>query len=276
MEPNQVCEYGCGQKAAYYFKKAQKYCCSDHYRKCPHQASTIGAKRKGKKHSDETKAKIGAKSKQRLEENGGSYFKGRTHTAETKQRISEKNRGRVGWSKGLTADTDIRIAKMTEFKRNNPELYSHPGETNGMYGKTHTDAVKQTLREKNIQAGKWSGENNPWYGMNRSGVLSPRYLPGELRREWLTYKNQVRYWTEHEYATNIQTINPKSLPRGIHQYHIDHIVPLWYGFMNDVDPKLLSKKENLRMIWYKDNLARKKDTLDEIGESTLQLLNNTI
>lgn len=273
MEPDRTCEYGCGQRAAYYFKKARKYCCSDHYRKCPHQAAAIGATRRGKTHSDATKAKIGAKSKQRLKENGGSYFKGRTHTTETRQIISEKNKGKPGWSKGLTAATDERIAKMTEFKRNNPELYSHPGETNGMYGKTHTDEVKQLLRDKNTLAGKWRGEDNPWYGMNRSGAMSPRYLPDGLRREWKTYRNQARYWTEQEYATNTTYINPESLPRGVRQYHIDHIVPLWYGFMNGIDLKLLSIKENLRMIWYKDNLARRKDALDEIGESTLQLLN---
>ena len=276
MEPTHMCDYGCGREASHYFSKARRYCCADHYRKCPYQAASIGARRIGKTHSDETKAKIGAKSKQRLKENGGSYFKGRTHTDETKRRISEKNKGKVGWSRGLTASTDERVAKMVEFRRTHPELYSHPGETNGMYGRTHTDEVKQILHDRNIQAGKWCGKDNPWYGMDRSGTLSPRYLPNELRRGWKTYRGQVRYWTEQEYATNSATINPHSLPRGIRQYHIDHIVPLWYGFINDIDPKLLSKKENLRIIWYKDNLVRKKDTLDEIGESTLHILNTLL
>ena len=256
---DKLCDYGCGQPAKFYFAKAKKHCCASHYRSCPYQASTIGAKRLGKKHTDDTKAKIGAKTKQRLEENGGSYFKGRSHTDETKQLISEKVRGRVSWSKGLTSETDIRVAKLTAFKRANPHLYANVGSDNGMFGRTHTDEVKQKIRDANRQSGRWVGEDNPWYGVDRSGQLSPRFLPEETRREWKTYRGQARYWTDITYNQHATTINPNNLPRGIREYHIDHIVPLWYGFIHGIDPKLLSNKENLRMLWYKDNLSRKKD-----------------
>lgn len=272
MEKHQKCEYGCGKEALFYFEKAQKHCCADHYRKCPHQAAVIGAKRRGKKHSDATKALIGVKSKQRLAENGGSYFKGKNHTDETKRCISEKNKGKPSWSKGLTADTDERIAQRVEFSRTHPELYANTGEANGMFGKTHTDEVKQRLSEHNKQTGRWSGENNPWYGVDRSGSNSPRYLSDDLRRAWKTYKSLVRYWSECVYNQHQQTINPSNLPRGIREYHLDHIVPIWYGFVNNIDPELLSKKENLRMLYYVDNLRRDKQTLDEHATDVLQKL----
>lgn len=269
---NHICDYGCGQPACHFFIKAQKYCCSPHYRKCPHQAKTIGAKRIGKTHSDSTKSAIGAKTKERLKENGGSYFKGKRHTDEAKRAISEKNTGKTGWSAGLTAATDERVARQTEFKRAHPELYANVGSKNGMFGKTHTDEIKQRLRELNIRTQRWVGENNPWYNQPRSGALSPRYLPEAVRREWLTYKGQARYWTEREYDAHKQEINPLNLPRGIREYHIDHVVPLWYGFTRGLDPRVLSKKENLRMLWFSDNLTRSKETLDDESRLTLTLL----
>lgn len=266
---NQLCEYGCGQLANHFFVKAKKFCCSPHYRKCPHQAKVIGAKRIGKKHSDETKVAIGAKSRERLKENGGSYFKGKRHTDEAKLAISKKNTGRPAWSKGLTAATDDRVARQTEFKRAHPELYANVGIKNGMFGKTHTDAVKQRLRELNISTQRWVGKDNPWYGHQRRGSLSPRYLPESIRREWLTYKGQARYWTEQEYIAHKQEINPQDLPRGIRAYHLDHIVPLWYGFLRGLDPRILSKKENLRMLWFTDNLSRSKE---ELGGEDMKVL----
>lgn len=272
METNRLCDYGCGQEASFYFEKVKKYCCSKHYRKCPYQAYTIGQKRVGKKHSNETKALIGLKSKQRIEERGGSYFKGKKHTDETKQKISEKTKGRESWMKGLTAETDERVKKMTDFKRSHPELFSHKGVNNGMYGNTHSEEVKRVLRERNIQCKKWVGKNNYWYGKNRTGINSPRYLSDNMRREWKDYKNQARFLTEKEYQQNKANINPNNLPRGINQYHLDHIVPLWFGFLNNIDPVLLSKIENLRMMWYKDNIKRKKSILDEDGNKILNIL----
>jgi hypothetical protein len=274
MEQEVMCDYGCGGIAHHYFGKAKKHCCSDHYRKCPHQAALAGAKRRGHKHSEETKRIIGENFKRYFRENGHPGL-GKTMSDERKKHQSDMMKGKPNWAKGLTADTDPRLMKALEYRLANIELYTHKGEANGMFGKTHSDEVKQQLRDKNIQDGRWIGEDNPWYGVDRSGEKSPRYLPDEIRREWKTYKNHARYWTEKEYISFMDVINPQRLSRGIREYHIDHIVPLWYGFIHGIDPKLLSKKENLRMLWYKDNQARRKDTLDEIGESTLQILNST-
>lgn len=266
-----ICDYGCGNEAGFYFEKAKKWCCAPHYRKCPHQAKTIGAKRIGKTHSDATKQKIGNASKERLKTTG-SPFKGRKHTEEAKKKISERNKGKPGWSKGLTSDTNDVVRRVTEYKKAHPELYSNVGDRNGMFGKTHTDEVKAAARERNVRTGKWKGENNPWYGISRAGEKSPRFLPEQARREWETYKSCARYWTELEYKIHVTAINPDNVKRGIREYHIDHIVPLWYGFIHHLDPKLLSQKENLRMLWWMDNQRRRKDELDDDGKNALELL----
>lgn len=57
MEPIKLCDYGCGQEALHYFTKANKHCCPVHYRKCPHQAASAGAKRRGHTHSEDTSKK---------------------------------------------------------------------------------------------------------------------------------------------------------------------------------------------------------------------------
>lgn len=270
-----VCDYGCGQRATFFFEKAKKFCCSDHYRKCPFQAKTIGKKRIGKVHSEETKAKIGKASKLRIEQNGHPNA-GNPMSAERKQLLSQRMSGKVSWAKGLTAETDSRVWKLREYKRAHPEKYRNCGEANGMYGKTHTAEVKQRLRTRNLNMLKWVGADNYWHGKDRSGPNSPRYLTESLRREWLTYKSQTRYWTEKTYLEFTFEINPTNVPRGIRQYHLDHIIPVWYGFMNKIDPKLLARKENLRMIWYLDNLARSKTILDEQARTLLVQLQEQI
>lgn len=41
-----VCSYGCGKSARYFFPKVKKWCCSDHYQKCPyvHRKSILNQK----------------------------------------------------------------------------------------------------------------------------------------------------------------------------------------------------------------------------------------
>jgi hypothetical protein len=267
-----ICDYGCGTPAKFYFDKAKKYCCSPHYRSCPHQAKKIGQKRLGKKHSDETKRLIGDKSKERIHRDGGSPFKGKHHTEETKRIMSEKAKGRPGWSKGLTKETNDSIRRVAEHMKSHPERHSHPGEKNGMYGKTHTDQVRQVSRDRNILNESWKGKNNYWYGKNRSGENSPNYLPEKERTLWQAYKKLTRSLTEKEYEQHKSTINPNNYTRGIHEYHLDHIVPIWYGFVHDIPVELLSRRENLRMLWCKDNHRRSKSIIDEYAECVLRLL----
>lgn len=250
----EICDYGCGQPSIIIFKNGKK-CCSLKYRSCPHQAAKIGKTRLGKKHTIETKQKISNKLIGRE-----STFKGKKHTIEAKLRMSIKHKGLKTWATGFTKDTHPSLMSALN-KRLEQKKYIHIGSNNGMYGKTHTDKVKQQSRDRNIRLGKWQGCNNPWFGKNRNGELSPRYLPNAERSIWNKYNNKVRMLTERTYNQNKNIINPMNLSRTISGYHLDHIIPIWYGFLHYIDPYIISHLKNLRMISTSDNCSRPKSTI---------------
>lgn len=77
---NQICSYGCKQKALFFFSESNKFCCNDHYKKCPVERSKcvdrVTGKNNGmhgKTHNEETKRKISAL--------------GRKHTQETRKKM---------------------------------------------------------------------------------------------------------------------------------------------------------------------------------------------
>lgn len=106
-----LCNYGCGQKATHKFKNG-KYCCNKLTCKCPNIRKINSEKNLGenngmygKKHSTETKRKIGLKSKEKIFDDdykeklrknmiGNQRRKGIKHTQETKNRISKSLKGR--------------------------------------------------------------------------------------------------------------------------------------------------------------------------------------
>lgn len=46
--------------------------------------------------------------------------------------------------------------------------------------------------------------------------------------------------------------------RGWHSWHIDHVVPIAYGFRNSIPPEVIADISNLRMMPAEEN--RKKGT----------------
>lgn len=263
------CDYGCNQEAKFTFKNGKR-CCSPKYRSCPFQAAEIGKTRLGKKHSEETKKKIGKKSKERIEQNGGSYFKGKKHSEETKRTLSEQKRGNIPWNKGLTQETDDRI--LSSAQKNSDGRTANFGNANGMYGRTHSVEVKENQRQRNLKERKWQGTTNPWYGKDRSKENSPRYLTDVERTQWESYRQIVRMLTERTYKQHLTEINPNGHNRATREYHLDHIIPIWYGFINDILPITLALKENLRIIRWSNNLKRSKTTLTEEEQILLHQL----
>lgn len=44
--------------------------------------------------------------------------------------------------------------------------------------------------------------------------------------------------------------------RGFKTYHIDHIIPISYGYKNNICPKIIGGKSNIRMLHYKENMKK--------------------
>ena len=98
-----------------------------------------GESNKGKTHTEETKRKIGDKSRERVGEKHWNY--GKTTSEETKQKISKANKGKLCGEKNHNYGKDFK------------------GENNPMYGKHHTEESKR--RNSESHKGKYVGENNP-------------------------------------------------------------------------------------------------------------------
>lgn len=77
--------------------------------------------------------------------------------------------------------------------------------------------------------------------------------PLDQLTEWELYRNKTRTLTRKVYNENKHLINPKNLPRKIRQYELDHIVPVMYGFMNDIPEELISSVDNLQMLPMSEN-----------------------
>lgn len=257
-----ICDYGCGQIAEYEFKSG-KLCCSKNAGGCPEVIRKRAEKRRGYQHTEETKRKLGnARRGMKLSEEWrrkiGDASRGRKnkpHSEETKRKISQANKGKAAWNKGLTAETDERVRQYTEAQTGQKRIGNYVANCD------------------------WSGENNPWYGKDRSRENSPRYNGKAFNREFKNYRNQVDYATRMIYEANKDKINPNSLPLGKAgvdgAHHIDHIVSVRYGFEHDIPVELMATPSNLRVIPWLDNI-QKYDKIDESQIPTIikQFLEN--
>ncbi len=95
-------------------------------------------------------------------------------------------------------------------------------------------------------------------------------IPFEQIKEFEKYSRVVRSLTRGVFNRNKKIIDPNGLKEvDSKKYHIDHIYSISDGFMNDVNPKIISSVYNLRVISQDDNLSKGKNS-----EITLEKLLN--
>lgn len=80
--------------------------------------------------------------------------------------------------------------------------------------------------------------------------------------EWEKYKDLINRFTSISYSKFKTIINPMNFSRTKYTYHLDHIIPKSYGFLNKIDPKIISHYKNLQMLSAHDNLVKGKNVLD--------------
>lgn len=77
--------------------------------------------------------------------------------------------------------------------------------------------------------------------------------------EWLVYRAKVDSLTRTAYTQHKSTINPHNHPRGLAgtagAYQLDHIVPVRYGFENDIPAELIAHYTNLQMLHWRENVS---------------------
>lgn len=109
-------------------------------------------------------------------------------------------------------------------------------------------------------------------------VIIPLYTSSPLKNK----KSQVKIDSPlfKEYRKKVFALteeNCKSLTdfckRGFFNHHVDHMISIHYGFVNNISAENIADASNLRMIYYKDNM--RKGIKCEITESNIWIINST-
>jgi hypothetical protein len=91
--------------------------------------------------------------------------------------------------------------------------------------------------------------------------IEKRYSKTNLKKQIYYSKVWIESNKNSKYINNIEL-------RGL-DYHLDHIVPISYGFTNNISPLLIGGISNLRIIHKKDNMIK----CDKVFDSELYRVN---
>lgn len=86
-------------------------------------------------------------------------------------------------------------------------------------------------------------------------------LTDEQLKQWNAYRQRVRWLTAKSYKEHRELINPFNLKRGVHDWHLDHRVPVIEGFLKNIPPEIIAAKENLQMLPAFENLSKGRSVL---------------
>lgn len=93
-------------------------------------------------------------------------------------------------------------------------------------------------------------------------------IPHDESEMFESYSKVVRSMTRFTFNKNRDIIDPNGLKKNnSRKYHIDHIYSISDGYINNVDPKIISSVKNLRIIDSFENLRKGKKseiTLEEL------------
>jgi hypothetical protein len=76
--------------------------------------------------------------------------------------------------------------------------------------------------------------------------------PTCLKVKWKKYKCLVWKLTKLQKIDTLENFSK----RGFRDYHLDHVISIWTGFKENIDPKVIANIENLRFIPYRENMSK--------------------
>lgn len=150
-------------------------------------------------------------------------------TEETKEKIRKSNTGKTPWNKGKT------------------QIYSNQS--------------LEKMRKAKENYVPW----NSGLDMKQLGYVSWNKQPETEKTKYQQYRYLVDKLSEINYVKNYDIINPEHRPRtkcGVEGgYQLDHIYPVYEGFVNNIPPEEIAKLQNLRVIPWEENQRKKHKLL---------------
>ncbi len=164
------------------------------------------------------------------------------------------------WKKGKTYDEIYGIEKSIQLRKKlghkcsneNKKKFSlmYKGKTyEKRYGLIKATKIKNILSIKASESG-YNCDVLDKRIKTRLGITYLEYL--NILPKYNAYKNQVYRITNKQSLYLLENIEK----RGRKQYHLDHIIPISYGFYNSISPEIIGNIKNLQMLWYIDNLKK--------------------
>jgi len=302
-----LCEYGCNQKAKFYFPTVKKWCCQNHVSKCPSRIKSLSGKNnpmyqkdpwnKGKTniYSEETLRKIRSPRKTR----GKTYEEiyGPEIAAKLKKERSEHfkkiRKGCIPWNKGKTGiysdETLEKIRKSSKYDLNdyeekyplfikieNPKIKNDQIEVRCKECKIWFKPTKIQLDERLRRLkDPPTGAGNCYFFCSNECKNKSEYSwrqkdPKELEK-FQIYNSLVYRYTRQTVNKFSNKIPNLRLRGNKNNYELDYIYSIYEGFINNINPKIISHYKNLQVIPKKENRQKKFNssiTLKELLQIT--------
>jgi hypothetical protein len=191
---------------------------------------------------------------------GRKSFKRKPHSDEHRKKLSKALKGKAAWNKGLVDSVSEETRnKMSDSAKARSKRGIMPDNTG------NTAWNKGLTKETDERVKKYA---NTQYGQLRIG----NYITGkdhpnwnDSKSEYQEYSYKVMRLSEHNYKNNKSIINPEGLPRGKcgvdGVYQLDHIIPIHYGFINNIPVEIIADTSNLQMLSWESNRIKSNNVV---------------
>lgn len=156
------------------------------------------------------------------------YFKENGVSNEVRKKISVSLKGKKPWNTGKSYKNPKQSRTMKE------RGHWKKGQTfEERFGKKKAKILKKKLSDY------------------RKSIAKPK------DEKYRDYKLEVWTITNKQPLNILENIEKRGkAKKGTDNYQLDHIIPIRYGYLNNIDPKIVGNIKNLRMIPWKQNIKR--------------------
>lgn len=284
-----LCEYGCEQEAKYYFPIVKKWCCSSHFAKCPERRKKSSGKNNpmyGKEawnkdktgvYSEETLKKI----RKPRSTKGKTYEEiyGKDKAIELKKlrskHFSKIRKGKSPWNKDKTdiyseetlkKMSDSATYNLEDYKNKHPYFYEveKPIIINGKllvkckYCNIRFTPTHIQLNER-IRCLKTNIHKSYFYCSDeckeKCDKFNRKVDPNQLEKfkQYISLVYRETRKTTLKYGNKIKNLSLRGRKYG---YELDHKYSIYDGFINNINPKIISQHNNLQIIPTQKNRAK--------------------